>query len=226
MWNSMKSVIYKDTYKYFKVFCPSLDNKILLDYGCNYGTFLDSSNGRFHQNLYTGIDVDKVAIDEGKNRFPKAKFIHYDAYNIAYNSTGKISSLPQFGHGFDIIISYSVLTHTIIEDFLQTIDRLVNLLNQDGKLLITYLNADHKISKNFFRQKRTRDFGYCDEIQTSDYCYLIDNKISKEPQVSKFFLLWFNNDYLRSILHNYNMKLFDAPAYIPSCFQSCLIITK
>ena len=223
----MGKITYKiDTYRYFKYFYPDIDNKCLLDYGSNYGLFLDSSNGLFNQELYTGIDVDKEAIEEGIKLFSKAKFVHYDAYNVIYNPIGIPNHRPIFDHKFDVIISYSVVTHTTLDDFISTIDWLVSLLQDKGKLLITYLNIDHDMTKHVFTSKRIQNYGYCDEITAQDYCYLIDNKLTKEAKEGKYFLLWFKNEYLKSILKDYNYQLFDAPLDIKNCFQSCIVISK
>lgn len=217
-----------DTFNYFKQLHPGIDelHKTILDYGCNYGTFLDSGHSKLLSSVYTGIDVDLDAITDGKHMFPEATFIHSNQYNLVYNPKGEVNR-PVLSHNYDTIISYSVLTHTTVEDFFATIQWLYDHLNDDGKLLVTYLNVEHGPTKNFFHQKRVRDFGSCDNISTSNFIYLIDNKTSIVAKECQFLLLFFNNLYLSNTLSSlgYNFTLHDnIPA--AGCFQSCIVIDK
>ena len=217
---------YKDTFTYFKTLHPEIVNGTVLDYGSNYGTFLDSSNGNFLHKNYTGIDVDELALQEGEKLFPDAKFVHYNGFNLAYNPNGIKGCRPLLENDqYDTIISYSVLTHTTIEDMLETIDWLFNLLKPKGKLLITWLDVDNKTTTYKFYKKRIRSFEYCDIIKTDDYIYLNDNKLSKTAKASIWLLLFFKLNYLSSILSDYNHKLV-PPALADGCIQSCIIIEK
>ena len=217
---------YKDTFKYFKRLHPSITQGSVLDYGSNYGTFLDSSQGQFPEENYTGIDVDKEALDEGLKLFPKAKFILYDGYNPVYNPNGSEETY-NFKKQYDTIISYSVFTHTSQEDMCSKIEWLYNYLKPGGTILATWLDIDSKPSTNFFYKKRIRDYGSCDLIETSDYTYLSDNKCSKTIESNiKFLLTFYKKDYLQNLLKDYQPLLVDAFPDIPSCFQSCIIIRK
>ena len=215
---------YKDTFTYFKTLHPEIVNGTVLDYGSNYGSFLDSSNGNFLHKNYTGVDVDLVALEEGKTLFPDATFIHYNGFNLVYNPNGIKGSRPLL-ENYDTIISYSVLTHTTIDDMLETIDWLFSLLKPNGKLLITWLDVDDKITNYKFYKKRMRDLGYCDVINTDDYIYLNDNKLSKTAEAKQWLLLFFKKEYLSNILKNYKHTLMPA-AHSIGCIQSCIVIEK
>lgn len=217
---------YKDTFKYFKRLHPSITQGSVLDYGSNYGTFLDSSQGQFPEENYTGIDVDKEALDEGLKLFPKAKFIWYDGYNPVYNPNGTEETY-NFEKQYDTIISYSVFTHTSKEDMCNKIEWLYNYLKPGGTMLSTWLDIDSKPSTNFFYKKRIQEYGSCDLIETSDYTYLLDNKCSKTIEFDiKFLLSFYKKDYLQNLLKDYQPLLVNAFSDIPSCFQSCIIIRK
>ena len=223
----MPSLQYKkDTYKYFKTFNPDIDNGLLLDYGCNYGTFLESSNGAFNQTQYTGIDVDAQAVNHGRQMFPDAQFIHYNGYNAMYNPSGENKSQLTFNSKFQNVISYSVLTHTSITDMMETIEWLYGLTKPGGTLMLTFLNVDDPTTNNFFTQKRISRYGSCDPITTDTYTYLINNKLSKNIQPASHVLLFFKIEYLKECLSKYDVEIYDAPPNINGCFQSCIIIYK
>jgi hypothetical protein len=223
----MAKVDYKlDTFTYFSSFCPDLGSRKVLDYGSNFSTFLDSSNGSFDQSQYTGVDVDQEALIEAKALFSDAKFIHYNGYNIAYNPTGQTSLRPNLTDSYDAIISYSVLVHTTIDDHFDTIDYLYGLLNPNGKLMISFLDVDDGRTKEFFSYRRRQSFETCDTIIADDWTYLIDNKIDKAERESNLFLLFFKKTYLEQRLAAYNFQLMPCPDKHPTCFQSCIVITK
>jgi SAM-dependent methyltransferase len=212
------------TFDYFKKLHPTIDQGCVLDYGSNYGMFLDSSKEKFKQSDYTGIDVDLEAIEFGRNKFPDANFIWYNGFNYMYNLKGdKIK--PVLNKQYDTIISYSVFTHTTVEDTLNSIAYLYSNLKHGGKMLLTWLSIDNQKVVNFFYKKRIKEFKTCDKIQTDDYTYLINNKLSKVESAG-MFLVFYKQDYLADLLKGYNFILTPAPEDSGDCFQDCIIISK
>ena len=197
----------------------------MLDYGANYGMFLESSANSFPENMYTGIDVDLEALQSGRKMFPNAKFIHYDKHNFMYNPKGREKIWPDITNEFDYIISYSVITHTTKEDMLDAIAWLYTKLKPGKKMFITWLDQENKMAIDFFYQKRVKDFGSCDKIQTEDYVYLINNKISNVPS-NGLFLTFYKKEYLASLLIDYDFSLEKSPDPYGGCFQDCIIIKK
>lgn len=217
---------YKNTFEYFRRIKPSICDGLVLDYGSNYGTFLDSSKGQFPQKNYTGIDVDKAALEAGRHQFPDAKFIWFNSYNPVYNPNGTNDtlSLPET---YDTIISYSVFTHTSKEDMLEKIQWLYQLLKPGGSILATWLDVDVSIITEFFYRKRIKTYGACDRIMTDSYVYLLNNKCSKQVKANSDYLLaFYKKNYLISLLEQYNVTLVEAFPDIKECFQSCFIIEK
>ena len=192
---------YLNTWEYFTLLNNEKFEGTLLDYGSNYGLFLNSSKGNFIQSNYTGIDVDITAIKEGQKLFPEAKFIHYDRYNVMYNVAGKKDTWPDLDDQFDNIVSYSVLTHTTVDDTLLTIEWLYHRLKPKRKMFLTWLDIENTTALKYFQNKRIKDFGSCDEIQTTDYIYVVDNKITKIPQEG-LFLVFYNQSFLKKLLSN------------------------
>lgn len=216
---------YINTWRYFNYFHKDIPKGTVLDYGSNYGMFLKSSQQAFPEENYTGIDVDLDAVNYGKESFPKANFIHYNKHNLMYNPSGIKNIWPDVTDYYDTVISYSVLTHTTVEDMIEAIDWLYSRLKPNGKLLLSWLDRSNQQALNFFYAKRRREFGRCDKIVTDDYVYLVNDKITKEPS-SGMLLLFFDRSYLGSLLTQYNYQLAKPSPMIGDCFQDCIIINK
>lgn len=215
-----------NTFDYFNKINGRPINGSVLDYGCNYGTFLDSSQGKFDQKDYIGLDIDQSALEEGIRMFPDATFIHYDKFNLCYNKTGIKNIWPNLGKKFNYIISYSVITHTDKEDMLDTIEWLYNLLDRNGKLLISYLSSDNNVAKRFFYNKRVKEFNQCDSILIKDFGYLVDNVLTKEKQIAKYFLSFYKDQYLEMLLAKYKPFLYRNNLFEEGCMQDCVVIKK
>lgn len=223
----MKIGYWADTHGYFSRLNPDIDSGKILDYGSNYGTFLDSSGGRFNTNNYVGLDVDLDAIECGRLQFPGAEFIHSNYYNSMYNSSGVMEREVLPGP-FQTVISYSVLTHTSIEDFYDTIEWLYHQLIPGGRLMITWLDVDEPVTRTFFYNKRRLEFGTCDPIKTDSWTYLVDNRLTQTlPHDTLYLLLFFKREYLlRQMSDRYQrVNLVPSPR-TKNCFQSCLIIER
>ena len=93
-------------------------------------------------------------------------------------------------------------------------------------MLLSWLDVDDQLTCNVFYDKRVKDLGYCDEIKADDYIYLNDNKVSKTAETKTWLLLFFNKDYLSSILSGYKHTLVPAPVNSRGCIQNCIIIEK
>jgi SAM-dependent methyltransferase len=223
----MPKVDYKNTFDYFEEINSSPVRESVLDYGCNYGTFLDSSKGRLKQEEYTGIDIDKSALEDGEKMFPNATFIHYDRFNVCYNHTGRKNIWPDIKDKFKFIVSYSVLTHTDKDDMLDTIEWLYSCLINKGKMFITYISKNNSRAKHFFYSKRVNEYNYCDIIDIEDYAYLIDNKITTEKKLGKYFVSFYDELYLKKLLSDYDITFHrNREIKFLNCFQDCFVIEK
>jgi len=119
----------------------SLENKKILDFGCNHANFL-----RFgYQGDYTGVDVDKKIIEENKKEFTNYKFIHCNNHNNQYNVTNKKLKLT-LDTRYEIICAFSVFTHTCFNEFKETIQNLKKYLSEDGKILATFIEIQDESS--------------------------------------------------------------------------------
>ena len=212
-----------NTFDYFTKIKPNIIHGSILDYGSNCGRFLHFSKEQIDPTGYTGIDIDKAAIEEGSNLYPTANWIYYPGYNPMYNSKGITNFRFELPRLYDTIISYSVLSHTSIDDFFQTIDWLYQHLAPNGSMLITYLNVKNLVLKSRFIAKRFRDFGSCDQIETDTFTYLVDNKIKDNPEDDRYLLLFINPDYLINKLSLYEVELISPDN---KTFQDCILIKR
>ena len=120
---------------------PDWREKRVLDFGGNKGNLLlDPECTIRHRNYYC-IDVIREAIDEGRKTFPEANFFHYDRYNCSFNPEGIVDQpVPDLGVEFDVILAYSVFTHTTWEETKDLIDQLRARLAPGGVLAFTFID--------------------------------------------------------------------------------------
>jgi len=112
---------YIPTFYYFSHYVDWKQEYKILDFGSNCGNLLKSSRGKINPKQYTGIDVDADSITEGKRLFPTANWVYYNRQNPAYNPDGE-NILPTLNEKYDLIISYSVFSHTSVEDMIETVE--------------------------------------------------------------------------------------------------------
>jgi len=208
------------SFHFFKKYVKcNLDTKIL-DFGSNWGNYINSNPGVFDNKNYTGIDIDQVAIDEGKRLFPEATWVWYNRYNAVYNPTGE-KILPNLDQKFDLVVSYSVFTHMPLEDMLEILDYLYDHLNPGGTICFSYCNIDNPTCVSWFRERREN----CDPVESQDYVYLINNKTSLEAPTEKVrhFVVFYKTEFLLAKLSKFNAR--SEPTH-NVWFQDAIIITK
>lgn len=153
----------------------------LLDYGGSSGNLIYFSNGAINQSKYTCVDVVKDAISAGQSEFPDGNFIHLNKYNEMYNHDGKFAGdiWPSLSHK-DFIWSYSVFSHTVIDDIIETFYWFKSL--SPKKVIVSYLcnDGDDNSNKvlNYFYNKRVNKYGSCVDFRNNkeDCFYLINNE--------------------------------------------------
>ena len=100
------------------------ENPKILDFGCGLGIPFDKYLVENNCTV-TGIDISQKHIDEAKENIPEAKFIKGDFSKI------------NFQENFDAIISFYAIFHIPREEHKKLFIKMANLLEKDGKILIT-----------------------------------------------------------------------------------------
>ncbi len=125
--------------------CPDWTGKSVLDFGGNQGDLLAGSDGRIRAEDYCCVDVLEEAVAEGRRRFPQARWVYFDRFNCSFNPQGIANCpLPALGGPFDLILAYSVFTHTTREDMHDLVEQLRALLSRDGRLAFTFIDPHHR----------------------------------------------------------------------------------
>jgi dTDP-4-amino-4,6-dideoxygalactose transaminase/SAM-dependent methyltransferase len=120
---------------------PDWSAATVLDFGGNCGNILLGSDCTIDPNRYWCVDLSRDAVELGRQRHPLGHFIWYDRYNFEYNPQGiRELPLPDLGQRFDIILAWSVFTHTSRAEMRNLVAKLRSLLTEDGVLAFTFID--------------------------------------------------------------------------------------
>ena len=141
---SLRSQLVKSTqFAYFdaQLDHPQWPGKRVLDFGGNRGgLLLDPACTIRHEDYYC-LDIIREAIEEGRRTFPQAHWFHYDRYNCSFNPDGvEALAIPDLGVQFDLIVAYSVFTHTTFEEMNELVTQLQARLAPGGRLAFTFID--------------------------------------------------------------------------------------
>ena len=126
---------------------PDWRSKKVLDFGGNIGNLLTTGSTIDPRN-YWCIDVSRDAIEQGRAAHPEAHFVFYDRYNWAFNPTGTEDlPVPDPGPRFDVIVAYSVFTHTNQRETRELVSQLRQLLVPGGTIAFTFIDANYRQSQ-------------------------------------------------------------------------------
>ena len=157
---------------------PDWSGKRVLDFGGNKGNLLlDPACAIRHPDYYC-LDVISDAIDEGRGMFPDAHFIHYDRYNCSFNPEGiRDLPVPDLGVKFDVILAYSVFTHTTFEEMTDLIAQLQQRLAPGGMLAFTFIDPHWEGNLRWRLQKRNsahRVEALLEQSRDAQWCSLVN----------------------------------------------------
>lgn len=134
---------------------PDWRGKRVLDFGGNKGNLLlDPVCAIRHQDYYC-LDVVREAIEEGRNAFSEAHWVHYDRYNCSFNPEGVVDlPIPDLGGEFEFILAYSVFTHTTLEEMKELVEQLRARLSPRGVLAFTFIDPHWQSNLRWRLEKR------------------------------------------------------------------------
>jgi 2-polyprenyl-3-methyl-5-hydroxy-6-metoxy-1,4-benzoquinol methylase len=175
--------LQRDNKNLFDIFSFNTDidwgKSQILDFGCNVGNFLNYAPDQIKEN-YTGVDINLSSIKVASHNHSDQKFIHYDKWHVSFNPTGSklINITDVINEKFDVIILYSVFTHSTISQTRQELNNLKAMLNPGGKILFTIW--DHSILDPFYRYicetTYLKNILDCNKITYNTVAYLIDGE--------------------------------------------------
>ncbi|HEV7920149.1 MAG TPA: class I SAM-dependent methyltransferase [Thermoanaerobaculia bacterium] len=120
---------------------PDWRGRKVLDFGGNEGGLLLDPRCAIDPASYYCLDVVPEALEEGRRRFPRAHWVHYDRYNCSFNPGGNPHQpVPDLGVAFDMIVAYSVFTHTTRADMHDLVAQLRSKLAPGGVLAFTFID--------------------------------------------------------------------------------------
>jgi SAM-dependent methyltransferase len=137
--------------------CPDWSSKTVLDFGGNEGNLLLDPGCTIQPERYFCIDVLSEALYEGRKRFPQAHWIHYNHYNCSFNPEGIADlPIPDMGTDFDLILAYSVFTHTTRKEMHNLVEELQGRLAVGGILAFTFIDPHHNSWPETYRGNNLR----------------------------------------------------------------------
>ena len=157
---------------------PDWPGKFVFDFGGNRGNILKDPCCKIEPRNYYCLDVINDAIEEGRKTFPEAHWFHYDRYNCSFNPTGVVDlPIPDLGREFDVILAYSVFTHTTLEEMRDLVAQLEQRLSSGGTLAFTFI--DPYWNENLkWRLNRSNLNGVLD--RGARWCALVDGELFVE----------------------------------------------
>jgi SAM-dependent methyltransferase len=178
---------------------PAWKGRKVLDFGGNMGTFLVGASDRVDHDDYWCIDLNREVIERGRQAYPQAHFVHYDRYSSQYNPQGtRHLPIPNCGLKFDIIVAFSVFTHTHQSEMFELVEQLRDMLSPAGVLAFTFTDAryDRSLSdpelpagsdvRKMLQRNRVKNTSRdIDQIVQraceAKWCLLIDEELHVEP---------------------------------------------
>jgi SAM-dependent methyltransferase len=161
---------------------PNWRELTILDFGGNVGNLLDDAGPWIDPERYWCIDVVAGAIEIGRQKHPRAHWVHYNRYNCCFNPDGVPSlNLPVLNRTFDYILAYSVFTHVIPSEMQELIADLSSRVNPGGRLAFTFIDPlyhswpSHSGTNNF-RWRLEREWGTSRELVVKEYLTRIEGK--------------------------------------------------
>ena len=155
---------------------PDWRGKRVLDFGGSDGNLLWNPDcAILHENYYC-VDVVRDAIAEGSKAFPRAHWIHYDRYNCSFNPLGVVNlPIPDIGVMPDIILAYSVFTHTTREEMHDLVSQLTTRLAPDGILAFTFEDPFLNLEARLEPAADARSI--LDRGLSAEWCALVDGRV-------------------------------------------------
>lgn len=184
---------------------PNWADKLVLDFGGNRGNILRDPACRIETQNYYCLDIIKDAIDEGRQTFPDAHWFHYNRYNCSFNPTGiRDLPIPDPACEFDLILAYSVFTHTTLEEMRDLVAQLQQSLAPGGTLAFTFIDP-HWNDNLKWRLERVNSKADVERSRGAHWCALVNGELfvenngywSNETESCLTYHVFYTENFLR-----------------------------
>lgn len=210
---------------------PAWTGKKVLDFGGNTGGLLLSAGRTIQAENYYCVDVLREAVERGRQRFPQAHWIHFNRYNCSFNPEGiKDLRIPDMGVEFDMILAFSVFTHTTREEMKDLVGQLRARLTPSGKLAFTFIDPHYnawpeKYDGNNLKWRLERSRQLNPEIdinemlqqsRKAEWCALVDGKKlyvddngvwSNETEICMTYNMFYTAEFLQQEFPDAQIRL-------------------
>lgn len=178
------------------------DEKIL-DIGCGIGRlafplleYLDESG------MYEGFDTFPVGVkwcsENITPEFPNFRFQLVDIFNTTYNPYAKTKAsefiFPYEDNTFDLVVLNSVFTHMMPDDIINYLSEIDRVLNDTGRVFVTYFLINKESSELTKSGKSVYDFQKFGIFYTAD---------PKEPMDA----VGYDEHFMFNLFEKYNLKI-------------------
>jgi len=250
MWNLVSTRVTQFAYFDKMLGGPDWTGKRILDFGGNVGGFLVGAGTRVDHENYWCIDLNRNAIERGRLMSPRAHFVHYDRYSSQFNPVGiKYLPIPECGVKFDVIVAFSIFTHTHQNEIVELVGQLQEMLAPGGVVAFTFCDAryDRSLSdptlppgsdvrKNLELQRVNNSAAEIGEIVEraiqARWCVLLDEELFAEPgpelsdqvrpaRAGESYCSYFTAEYMASLFPQAVVR----PPVSPE-WQHCCILRK
>ena len=229
---AMRAEVVKSTqFAYFdaQLDHPDWSNKLVLDFGGNRGGILHDPACEIRQQNYYCVDVIREAIEEGRKSFPDAHWFHYDRYNCSFNPAGIAGlAIPDLATEFDLILAYSVFTHTTLEEMHDLVGQLETKLTPNGKLAFTFIDPHWQENLKWRLERSKKSEAALELVRDARWCSLVNGELfiesngkwSNEEDSCLTYHVFYTEEFMRE-----QFPLATIVAPVNGEMQHCCIIS-
>lgn len=191
---------------------PTWYNKEILDFGCNVGHLLTTSDEKIDPKKYTGVDIHKKSLEIAEELNPDATWIHYNGYNSTFNPNGNIEDFFTVEKKPEIIIAYGVFTHCDFKEINRLLKNLKTILADNGIIVFSiwedvHINGYLNFLKNCFDLKLYADPVFINaKFDKSMYLINRESAIFDKEETGYTELNWleafYNKEYMLKLIPN------------------------
>lgn len=194
---------------YFTPYVGSWSQKKVLDWGCNHGNFLEFDDAPIN---YTGCDINSTLVQKNAKKWPQHTWLSYQHFNRQYSPSFVEEGPWPLTEQYDVILAFSVYTHTDQHELLEAIQKLKQHLKPGGQLLISFFSTSLKDSwldiENYRYEYFHGNSGLWNDISRSQVAYVsVDtegvhfeaNCAKSEKSKCKYFVSFYDDSYLQKI---------------------------